>query len=159
MHDEKETAEIINASFYRRDAAGAEKKAALPGEDDPYRAAGNGGGDEIAVLVLVTPRPPYHFFEYPHIGNLLWDETPAGEVIRFVYSGFEPKLVLVHGEGLLRLCHQIGLRQIPWIRQADRDFRPAGARSNEPVITRFEVTDWVRPKPQAVELARALEEA
>lgn len=152
-----EMADLLNPNFSRREADRQVGRAALPGPDDPYQAAGSGDGKETPLLVLVTRRPPYHAFEYPHIGNLVWDTTPDGEIFRFVYSGFEPKRVAVHGDGLMRIWHQIGLRQIPWIRQADRDFRPAGARSKEPVITRLEVTDWVRPRPQAQEVAGALE--
>ena len=59
-------------------------------------------------------------------------------------------------------CCGSGIRSargmIPWIRQADRDLRPAGAaKSGEPVITKIEVYDWARPKPEAEKLNKALE--
>jgi hypothetical protein len=56
----------------------------------------------------------------------------------------------VHGRNLLRICDYIGLRRMQWIRQADRDFRAADdVESSEPIITRIEVTDWMRLEPKA----------
>jgi hypothetical protein len=139
--------------------------AALPGEDDPYRAAGTPENGEIPALVAIMGREgfqpggtPYYDFEYVHISNLEFGITHAGQMFRFVYSGFQPKLVIVYGDALLRMWHYIGKHRMPWIRQADRDLRPAGAgKSKEPVITKIEVYDWTRPKPQAEELAKARE--
>ena len=54
----------------------------------------------------------------------------GGQCFRFVIADLQPKLVTVHGRNLLRICDYIGLRRMPWIRQADRDFRPGdGART------------------------------
>jgi hypothetical protein len=147
--------------LHRLDAA---KRAALPGPDDPYEAAGSADPHETPLLVVIMGkehfqpgRKPYYAFEYAHIGNLEFEITHVGNAFHFVYSGFQPKLILVYGDDVLRIWHQIGTRQIPWIREADRDFRPAGARSDKPIITKVEVFDWARPKPQAEELAKARE--
>ena len=47
---------------------------------------------------------------------------------------------------------------MPWIRQADRDFRPAnGIEDKEPFITRIEVEDWKRPREQVESLSEVLD--
>jgi hypothetical protein len=151
--------------FARATAGTPGRSAALPGEDDPYQAAGHADGHEVPLLVVILGKDgfkpggmPYYGFEYAHIGNLEFGITFAGQMFRFVYSGFQPKLVIVYGDELLKIWHQVGLRQIPWIRQANRDFRPAGAeKSAEPVIRKIEVHEWARPRPEAEELAKALE--
>jgi hypothetical protein len=166
MSDEKKDGQAggkvtpLTPSMYRRNERAAnQQKAALPSPDDPYEASGTGDAHEQPVLVLIMGAPPYHAFEYVHVQNVVWDVTPGGEeVIRFVYAGFEPKRAAVYGDDLLRMWHQIVLRQIAWIRVARRDFRPVGAASAGPVITRIEVTDWTRPRPQAEDLVKALEE-
>ena len=47
------------------------------------------------------------------------------------------------GRNLQRICDYISLRRLPWIREADRDFKAAdGVGSDEPIITKIELTDW-----------------
>ena len=84
--------------------------------------------------------------------------TANGQVFSFVVSDIQPKLVTVHGRNLLRIFDQISLRRIPWIRQADRDFRAGdGVGDTDPIITRLEVDDWRRMPEQAAKLAEALD--
>ena len=93
----------------------------------------------------------YYALQYVHIsmGEFgFWDD---GQWFNFLWSDLQPKLVTVRGRNLLRGWDYISLRRMPWIRQADRDFRGGyGAGDDEPSITRIEVTDWKR-KEQAEE--------
>ena len=153
--------DLLKPEAFPRGAPRIEREAALPELGDPYQASGMPENGEIPLLVVAMGRDgfapggtPYYGFEYAHIGNLEFGVTASGQVFHFVYSGMQPKRVSVHGNGLLRIWHLIGRHRLPWIRQADRDFRPAGAgREGEPVITRIEVQDWTRPPPQAEALA------
>lgn len=129
---------------------GSSTDSLLPSMTDPYKAAGF--SDEVSCLVLIMGasgfKPggtAYVTLQYVHIGLGEFGFTPNGQRFRFVFSDIQPKLVTVHGRNLLRIYHHIGLRRMRWIRQADRDFRPADAADdNEPIITRIEVTDWLR---------------
>ena len=47
----------------------------------------------------------------------------------------------MRGRDLLRIFDYIRLRRLPWIRQADRDFR-----ADEPIILKIEIEDWVPPE-------------
>jgi hypothetical protein len=130
----------------------ADKAAALPGLTTRYKAAGTPENGEVSRLVLVMGQEgfkpggtAYYHMQYVHIDIGEFGFTPNGHVFRFVFSGRQPKLVTVHGGGLLRICDYIALRRMPWIRQADRDFRlVGGGADDELIITRIEVTDWVR---------------
>ena len=74
-----------------------------------------------------------------------------------MFADIQPKLVTVHGRNLLRIFDYIGLRRMPWIRQADRDFRAVGGPAdNEPIITLIDVQDWKRDEDQAAKLAESL---
>jgi hypothetical protein len=142
-------------------AGAAGTDAALPEPGDDYKAAGREDSHEIPGLVVIVADAAggmSHFsFEYRHIVNLELGFPPAGGVaFTFLYSGLRPKLVIAKGDLLLRTWQLIGLGRVPWIRQARRDFRPAGT-SKEPVIASIQVIDWVRPRPQAEELLKTTE--
>jgi hypothetical protein len=135
-------------------AARPEQEALLPALDDPYQASGLAASSEVSRLVIVMGREgfkaggkAYHTLQYVHIGLGefgFWDD---GHWFNYVFSDIQPKLVTVRGRNLVRIFDYIGLRRMPWIRVADRDFRAADdADDGEPVITRIEVTDWVPPK-------------
>jgi hypothetical protein len=136
-------------------ASRPEKDVKLPDARDPYQAAGLVENSEISRLVLVMGRDgfkaggrAYYFLQYVHIsmGEFgFWDD---GQFFQFMFSDIEPKLVTVRGRNLLRISDYISLRRMPWIRQADRDFRGSAA-SDEPIITRIEVTDWKRKEQAA----------
>jgi hypothetical protein len=135
-------------------AARPDKDAKLPGMNDPYQAAGHPENGELSRLVLIMGKDgfkpgatAYYIMQYVHIGLGEFGFDAHGQFFRFLFSDLQPKLVMVRGRSLLRICDYISLRRMPWIRQADRDFRLAdGAVDGEPFITRIEVTDWVRPE-------------
>jgi hypothetical protein len=132
--------------------ATAEKDALLPALNDPYKAAGNPENGEASRLVLVMGKDgfklggkAYYFMPYVHIDMGEFGFTANGQCFRFVFAGRQPKLVTVEGRDLLRICDYVSLRRVPWLRMADRDFRAADAvPDDEPIITRIEVTDWLR---------------
>ena len=139
------------------EAGRTEKDGKLPGENDGYQAAGLPDNHEVSRLVLVMGREgfkhgavAYVFLQYVHIGiGELGFTADGGQFFRFLFSDLQPKQVTVHGRNLQRICDYIGLRRMPWIRQADRDFRAADETENsEPIITRIEIVDWKRP-PEA----------
>jgi hypothetical protein len=144
--------EGLKADAYSRAAqpSRAETDALLPALGDPYKAAGTPDSGEISRLVLVMGKDgfkpegtAYYFLQYVHLslGEFgFWDD---GQWFTFIWSDVQPKLVTVRGRNLLRISDYISLRRLPWIRQADRDFRGAAPR-DEPIITRIELTDWVR---------------
>jgi hypothetical protein len=129
----------------------AETEALLPDLTTLYKAAGTPDNGEISRLVLVMGKDgfkpegtAYYFLQYVHLsmGEFgFWDD---GQWFTFIWSDVQPKLVIVRGRNLLRITDYISLRRLPWIRQADRDFRGAVPR-DEPIITRIEIRDWVRP--------------
>ena len=62
-------------------------------------------------------------------------------------ADIQPKLVMLRRRNVLRICDYISLSSMPWIRMADRDFRAANdVAGMEPIFTRFEVVDWMRPE-------------
>lgn len=130
-------------------ASRSERDAKLPGENDPYQAAGMADSGEVSRLVLVMGkdgfRPggiAYYFLQYVHISMGEFGFEADGQWFTFIWSDVQPKLITVRGRNVLRYCDYISLRRLPWIRQADRDFR-GGAAGNDPIITRIEIADWV----------------
>jgi len=127
-----------------------ENGAPLPSPGDPYQAAGFVAESDLARLVLVMGREgfkdgetAYVILQYVHIGLGEFGFEDDGQFFRFVFSDIQPKLIEVHGRSLLRICDQIALRRMPWIRQADRDFRlVAGGANDEPIITKINIDDW-----------------
>ena len=154
--DHADKVHAYNPGGYARGADAAEKAALLPGLNTKYKAAGTAENNEVSRLVLIMGkdgfRPggtAYHFIQYVHISMGEFGFTPDGQAFRFVFSDIQPKLVTVHGRNLLRTCDYIALRRMPWVRQADRDFRAVDAvEDTEPLITRIEVTDWMPMRPE-----------
>ena len=149
MHGD--TVERLKAEPYVRGGGtgGAEKEAKLPGMNDAYQAAGMAENHEVSRLVLVMGkegfRPggtAYVFVQYAHLGLGEFGFTGDGQFFRFMVADLQPKLVTVYGRNLQRITDYIALHRQPWIRQADRDF----VEGKEPIITRIEVTDWVKPE-------------
>lgn len=130
----------------------AEKEALLPALADAYKAMGTADNNEVSRLVLVMGKDgfkpgatAYYFMQYVHMGLGEFGFDADGQFFRFVFSDLQPKQVTVYGRNLLRICDYIGLRRMPWIRQADRDFQSAeGVATDEPIITLIDVKDWVQ---------------
>jgi len=147
--------EYAPEAWARGKGTAAEKEAVLPALGDPYKAAGF-AVDEESCLVLVMGQAGFKLgslayinFQYVHIGMGGFGYTANGQVFTFLVADLEPKRVMVHGRNLLRIYHQIVRRRMPWIRQADRDFRPGdGAPDDEPIILSIEVRDW-KPEKEA----------
>ena len=126
----------------------------MPGENDEYLAFGLAENNEVSRLVLVMGKDgfkaggrAYYFLQYVHISMGEFGYWDDGQWFNFLWSDLQPKLVTVRGRNLLRGCDYIGLRRMPWIRMADRDFRGfSGVPEDEPIITRIELTDWKRPQ-------------
>ncbi|MGO9462677.1 MAG: hypothetical protein ACLQVF_00740 [Isosphaeraceae bacterium] len=140
-------------SYSRRIAP--EKSAQLPGLNDPYKAAATQENNEISRLVLVMGKDgfklwgkAYIFLQYMYLGTEEFGFTPEGQVFRFLYADLQPKLVSVYGRNLLRIADYISLKRMPWIRQADRDFKPSdGVVDDEPIIMKIEISEW-KPEEQ-----------
>ena len=173
MNDKQYQRETFDPTAYRKedaprkeepDAKPVENKALLPDPADPYKADGF-VGDEASCLVLIMGKDgflagetAYFVFQYVHIGMGQFGFTASGQWFSYVFSDIQPKLVTVHGRNLLRMYHQIGLRRVPWIRQADRDYRQPGVSTDtEPFISRLKVEDWKRQPEQAAKLAEILD--
>jgi hypothetical protein len=99
----------------------------------------------------------YVMLQYVHVGLGQFGFTATGQRFTLVVSDLQPKLVTVEGRNLLKTFDYIGLRRMPWIRQADRDFRAIGGEDTEAVITRIVVEDWKRLEPETSGLAEMLE--
>jgi hypothetical protein len=160
-----DAAEILKPETFQRGASSVEKAAVLPSLTTEYKAAGTPENGEVSRLVLVMGqdgfRPggtAYVFMQYAHIGLGQFGFTVGEQDFSFVFSDIRPKLVVVHGRNLLRICDYVSLRRMPWIRQADRDFQPGdGAADSEPFIRLIEIRDWKPPRSQAADLARHME--
>ena len=147
--------------------AGSSEKlpALLPGLTTAYKAGGNVENNEVSRLVLIMGKEgfkpgatAYVSLQYVHLGLGEFGFTADGQWFRFVFADLRPKLVTVHGRNLRRMFDYIGLRRLPWIRQADRDFRSAaGAIDHEPIITLIEIEDWEREETQGAEPGNVLE--
>jgi hypothetical protein len=160
-----EAADILKPETFQRGASSADKAAKLPGVNDAYLAAGTPENGEASRLVLVMGQDgfraggtAYVFLQYAHIGLGQFGFTVGEQDFSFVFSDIRPKLVVVHGRNLLRICDYVSLRRMPWIRQADRDFRPGdGVADAEPFIRLIEIRDWMPPRSLAEDLARHME--
>lgn len=160
-----DAADRLRAEPFTRGASSAEKNAVLPTLTTEYKAAGTPESGELSRLVLVMGKDgfkpggtAYFFIQYVHLSLGEFSFTPTGQRCRFLIADVQPKLLTLDGRNLLRTCDQIALRRIPWLRLADRDFRPGDdADASEPIILGLELTDWKRPASQAAELAATLE--
>ena len=87
---------------------------------------------------------PQGVFQYVQMGTGEFGFTADGEqVFRVVFADRQPRRLTVQGRGLMWICDYIALHRMPWIRQADRDFRAAdGVAGDEPIITRIVVEEW-----------------
>jgi hypothetical protein len=154
MPGEQVSEEYRPDAYARTAASRLDRDAMLPALTDPYKAAGTADNGEVSRLVLVMGKDgfkpgatAYYLMQYVHIGLGEFGFDADGQFFRFVFSDIQPKVVTVRGRSLLRICDYIGLRRMPWIRQADRDFRLVdGMADGEPFITRIEVVDWVQPE-------------
>jgi hypothetical protein len=134
-------------------------QAALPDLNSPYKAAGTADNGEVSRLVVIfgkdrfrVGQTAYVAFQYTDVGRGECDITEGGHCFRFPFHDpLEPKLLIVRGRNLLRIFDYIGLRRLPWIRQAERDVRLG---DDEPVITWIDIQDR---RPQAAASARVLE--
>jgi hypothetical protein len=167
MNDKQPSNGTFDPTIFRKGASDpkpAEDGALLPALNDPYKAAGFVDSD-VSRLVLVMGKDgfrmgenAYIVFQYVHIGMGQFGFTANGQVFSFVFSDLQPKLVTVHGRNLQRIFDYISLRRMPWIRQADRDFRSTdGITDKEPIITRIDVEDWKRKPEQAESLSEVLD--
>ena len=131
-----------------------DKIALLPGLNSPYKASSTVDG-EVPRLVVIMGKDGFRIgsvayvtLQYAHLGTGVLVFTATGQVVSFLFSDLQPKLLTIHGRNLLRIYHHIGLKRMAWIRQTDRDFTLVGDEADEPVITRIEVCDWKRPKEE-----------
>jgi hypothetical protein len=123
----------------------AEGESLLPGDGDPYKAAGMQSNESLTRLCLIMGREsfqaggkPYRFFQYVHLdSDTDFGFTKDGQVITLRFAGLNPVIVIVKGRNLLRICDYIHLHRLPWIRVADRDF----AEGSKEIITSIEVIE------------------
>ena len=166
MNDKQPSKGTFDPTIFRKGASEpkpAEDGALLPALNDPYKAAGFVDSD-VSRLVLVMGKDgfrigntAYLVLQYVHLGTGEFGFTANGQVFSFVFSDLQPKLVTVHGRNLQRIFDYISLRRMPWIRQADRDFRSTDDTTDkEPIITRIDVEDWKRMPEQAESLSEVL---
>ncbi|WP_422929693.1 hypothetical protein [Singulisphaera sp. PoT] len=127
---------------------GAEQDALLPSQSDPYKAAGSPFKGSLTRLACVmgkegfqTGGKAYRFFQYVHLdSDSEFGFSKDGQYFTLRFAGLAPVLITVRGRNLLRICDQIQLHKIPWIRLADRDFFAAdGGPNDQPVITEIRV--------------------
>jgi hypothetical protein len=126
----------------------AQEPALWPSFTDPYQAAGSPDSDGLPRLVIVLgkARPgefAYRIFQYVHIDEGGGGATASGEQwFVFLFSGRQPKVLTVYGRNIRRICDYISLHRMPWIRVADRDFRPGdGQDADTAIITRLTIED------------------
>ena len=148
-------ATLIAKPYMRTGEAAAKGKEAeelppWPSFTDPYQAAGNPDSDALTDLVIILGRDAarpgqfaYRIFQYVHIDEGGGGTTASGEqFFSFLFSGRRPKILTVYGRNLLRTCRYIARHRMPWIRVADRDFRPGdGQDADAAIITRITIED------------------
>jgi hypothetical protein len=118
----------------------------LPGDGDPYKAAGAQSNESLTRLCCIMGREgfqpggkAYRFFQYVHLDS----DTDLGfsndrQIVTLRFAGLHPVMVIIGGRNLLRICDSIHLHRMPWIRVADRDF----AEGSKEIITSIEVTEY-----------------
>ena len=122
-------------------AAGQRRARRRSGRASPTRTRRRASPRTTAVTRLVVfmgkdgvkpDATAYCFFQYVHLDEGEFGFTANGEQwFAFLFSGRRPKLLTVHGRNLRRICDYISLHRMPWIRLADRDFRPGGRRDDD----------------------------
>jgi hypothetical protein len=129
--------------------------AALPGSADSYKAAGTPANHSLTRLCCVMGREEfrkggkaYRYFQYVHMeSDTDLGFTEHGQVLTLRFASAS-KLVEIKilGRNLLRICDDIHLHRMPWIRVADRDYRaPDGEADNKPVITEIRIEEVAEP--------------
>jgi hypothetical protein len=138
-------------------AARAEEPPLWPSFTDPYKAAGTADNDGLTALVAVLGKDAakpgsfaYRIFQYVHIDEGGGGITPGGEQwFVFLFSGRRPKVLTVYGRNVQRICDYIARHRMPWIRVADRDFRPGdGADGDTPIITRITIEEMTEEQEE-----------
>jgi hypothetical protein len=140
-----------DAVYTRSAAARTETEPGWPGLGELYRAAGNPDNDAIARLVVVMggdrfkpgDQPAYYTLPYHDmgIGEYGFDKDGQWFRIPFHESG-RTRLLAARGCGIFRIGDYISLSRMPWIRLADRDFRPGdGEDADAPVFTHISVEE------------------
>ena len=144
--------EVFADAVYKRSAAARKEwEPAWPGIADPYRAAATPENDAIARLVVVMGRDRFKPGDQPAYYTLPYHDMGTGEYgvgkdfqwfrIPFYESG-RCRLLKAQGRSILRICDYISLSRMPWIRLADRDFRPGdGADADTPIFTHISVDE------------------
>jgi hypothetical protein len=136
-------------SYIRTATARGETEAAWPSLTDPYKAAGNADNEAITRLVVVMGHERFKPGKEPAYYTLLYHDMGTGEYgfeadgqwfrIPFQESGGTRPLT-ASGRNILRIGDYISLCRMPWIRVADRDFRPGdGADADTPIFTHLSV--------------------
>jgi hypothetical protein len=151
MDDEKngKVEALPKPTPYLRATARTETEPAWPSLADPYRAAGTPDNDALTRLVVVMGRDRFKPGDAPAYYTLLYHDMGTGEYgfeadgqwfrIPFHESG-KQRLLEAHGRSILRIGDYISLGRMPWIRLADRDFRPGdGADADTPIFTHLSV--------------------
>jgi hypothetical protein len=117
----------------------------LPGDGDPYKAAGMQSTGSLTRLCCIMGREgfqpggkAYRFFQYVHLdSDTDFGFTKEGQVVTLRFAGLHPVVVIVRGRNLLRICDYIHLHRLPWIRVADRDF----AEGSKEIITSIDIAE------------------
>lgn len=123
-----------------------------PGKD-VYKAAGTPDNDAIPRLVVVMGRdrfkagdqPAYYTLPYHDMGVGEYGFGKDGQWFRIPFN--EPgrsRLLEAHGRNILGIGDYISLYRMPWIRLADRDFRPGdGEDDDTPIFTHISVEEVI----------------
>jgi hypothetical protein len=129
--------------------------AGLPGPGDPYKAAGTPEHQAMTRLCCIMGREgfekggkAYRYFQYVHLDSDTYlGFTEQGQVIALRFAGGSKMVeVKVYGRNLLAICDAIHQHRLPWIRVADRDFRPGdGVPDHKPFITEIRIEEIRRP--------------
>ena len=129
----------------------AESETFWPTLTDAYKAAGTPDTDAIPRLVVVMGRDrfkpgggtAYYALPYSDMGVGEFGFEADGQWFRFPFN--EPGRRVILKAAMARHPapgDYISLRRMPWIRLADRDFRPAdGLSDDEPIFTQIEVEE------------------
>ena len=171
MSDEKDDMDgkitrLIPTPYVRTGQTGKPEQAETEREDeqpglgpslaDGYRAAGNPERREITRLVVIMGKDGFkpdaaawHIFQYAHLDEGKGGFAANGEQwFSFLFSGRQPKVLTIWGRNLQHHADYISRHRMPWIRLADRDFRPGDdAPDDAPIITRVRIEDW-QPVPE-----------
>jgi hypothetical protein len=146
MDDEDMNRKVLE---FKRPPAVAPADPFWPDLAAPYRAAGKPSDADIPRLLVVMGKEgfqpggtAFHTLPYRLIdeGGLGYDDD--GEWFFFLFGCARPVRLLARGRNLRRICDAIARHRMPWIRVADRDFRPCdGLDDDVPIFTHIEVEE------------------